>query len=280
MAHGKDASPDATRVLRDFAAIDGKSVIAPLSQCHYIETARVVNIGRRQRLGAVLWAYSKGVTFANHRAIVRHELSHALAKHISGVRLIPLQLLGYGAAHVFELPPWSPAAARFQHVIEPSFFTGNTALGMEPPMFPRSPGRQAFREFLSTLPARKTELPKNQWDDLLHAIVLADIIDPITECFIENSLPADTMSQLGKDNLTAIVEDMPSRRVDLHLLREVFRNDRYKPRETDLEDWAGVGTASCYCDVVVCEKHMADMLQRNHFASRARIVTRLRDVFG
>ena len=280
MFHGKDASPDAKKVLQDFSAVDGREVIAPLSQCHYMETARVVNVGRRQRLGAVMWEYSKGITLANQRAVVRHEFSRALAKYVPGVHVVPLNLLGYGVAHVFDLPPWSPAVAPFQHVVEPSFFTGNALLGMEPPMFPRTGGRQVFRDFLASLSVRKVELPRHQWDDWLHAIVLKDIIDPITECFVENDLPADTMSRLGKDQMTAIVEDMPSRRVDLHLLREVLRNERYKPKETDLEDWAGVGTASCYCDVVVCEKHMADMLQRNQFSSRARIVTHLRDVFG
>lgn len=279
MVHGKDSSPQAQRVLRAFDAVDGKEVIAPLSQCHYMETARVVNVGRRQRLGAVMWGYSRGITIANHQAIVRHEVSRALAKRMPGVQVVPLKLLGYGVAHVFDLPPSSPAVAPFQHIIEPSFFTGNAALGMEPPMFPQSSGRQAFRDFLSRLHVRKTELPKRQWDDWLHAIVLADIIDPITHCFIENSLPTDAISRLGKEGLTELIEDMPSRRVDLHLLREVLRNDQYKPNDTDLEDWVGVGTASCYCDVVVCEKHMADMLQRSKFSSRARIVTDLGDVF-
>jgi hypothetical protein len=29
--------------------------------------------------------------------------------------------------------------------------------------------------------------------------------------------------------------------------------------------------ASCYCDVVVCEKHMANMPRRNGFITNARI---------
>ena len=279
MVHGKDSSPQAQRVLRAFDAVDGKEVITPLSQCHYMETARVVNVGRRQRLGAVMWGYSRGITIANHRAIVSHEVSRALAKLMPEVQVVPLNLLGYGVAHVFDLPPSSPAVAPFQHIIEPSFFTGNAALGMEPPMFPQTSGRQAFRDFLSRLHVRKAELPRRQWDDWLHAIVLADIIDPITQCFIDNKLPADTISRLGKEGMTELIQNMPSRRVDLHLLREVLRNEKYKPKDTDLEDWVGVGTASCYCDVVVCEKHMADMLRRSHFTSRARIVTDLGEVF-
>ncbi|MCY3016313.1 MAG: hypothetical protein NT171_16695 [Planctomycetota bacterium] len=279
MYHGKDSSPDAKRVLHDFSKVNGRNVITPLSQCHYMETARVVNVGRRQRLGEVMWKFSFGITMANHRAVVRHELSTAVAKNIPGVQVVPLKLLGYGVGHVFDLPPWSPAVAAFQHEIEPTFFTGSAALGIDPPMFPQTPGREAFRKFLADLAVRKKDLPKHQWDDWLHAIVLMDIIDPITKLFSENKLPADTLSRIGKDGLSAIVEDMPSRRLDLHLLREVLRNESYKPKETDLEDWVGVGTASCYCDVVVCEKHMADMLRRNHFLSRSRVVTHLRDVF-
>jgi hypothetical protein len=29
--------------------------------------------------------------------------------------------------------------------------------------------------------------------------------------------------------------------------------------------------ASCYCDVLVCEKHMANMLRRNGFVTKARV---------
>ena len=36
---------------------------------------------------------------------------------------------------------------------------------------------------------------------------------------------------------------------------------------------------SCYCDVVICEKHFADMLKRDQYVSNARIETKLDNVF-
>ena len=72
---------------------------------------------------------------------------------------------------------------------------------------------------------------------------------------------------------------MPIRRVDLHLHKQVLRNLKYAPKSTDLEDWSALAVASCYCDVVVCEKHMADMLLRDGFKARARIEVDLDHTF-
>jgi len=71
---------------------------------------------------------------------------------------------------------------------------------------------------------------------------------------------------------------MPTRILDVHLHRQVLKNDQYRPKKSDLEDWGGIGVASCYCDVVVCEKHFANMLSRNNYKPTARVVTRLDDV--
>jgi len=79
--------------------------------------------------------------------------------------------------------------------------------------------------------------------------------------------------------LKTVINDMPTRYLDLHLHRQVLRNPNYASKITDLEDWSGVGVASCYCDVVVCEKHMADMLKRDRFVTKARIETDLEKTF-
>lgn len=62
--------------------------------------------------------------------------------------------------------------------------------------------------------------------------------------------------------------------------RQVLKNEQYKPKQSDLEDWGGIGVASCYCDVVVCEKHFANLLQRDGYKPKARIETKLDNVFA
>ena len=79
--------------------------------------------------------------------------------------------------------------------------------------------------------------------------------------------------------MKSVINDMPTRHLDLHLHKQVLRNPNYAAKITDLEDWTGVGVASCYCDVVVCEKHMADMLRRDGFKTKARIETDLERIF-
>lgn len=90
-------------------------------------------------------------------------------------------------------------------------------------------------------------------------------MEPINRAMVKYELPTNTIEMLGEAGLKNLINDMPTRRVDLHLHKQVLRNSKYAPKLTDLEDWTALVVASCYCDVVVCEKHMADMLSRDGF---------------
>lgn len=83
----------------------------------------------------------------------------------------------------------------------------------------------------------------------------------------------------GSGSLSRVIDDMPTRRVDLHLHKHVLRNSSYRVRPSDLEDWGSLALASSYCDVV-CEKHMADMLKRGGFRTHARAEVDLENTFA
>lgn len=83
---------------------------------------------------------------------------------------------------------------------------------------------------------------------------------------------------LGPEELTALVQDMPSRRTEIHLHRQIIKNPSLKPKDNDLEDWSGLGPATAHCDVVVCEKHFANLLHRDGFRPHARVITDLREL--
>jgi hypothetical protein len=280
MVHGKDLSARAKRVVLAFkAATESKSVAIPLSAIHYMETSRISNVGRKTRLGTVMWNFSKGATIAPYPLLVRHELELALSKHFPQVQVGEFSLVGRGSSHAFGIPRPQGLLAVFEEEVERSLLVGNSKLQIDPPSFRNSKHQENFKNHLSSLHAKSKELPKEMWDNWLHAILFADIIKPLSEVATRHGIPKSVFESLGEVQLKAIVNDMPTRRLDLHLHKQVLRNPGYLSKITDLEDWTGVGAASCYFDVVVCENHMVDMLKRNGFETKARVETNLENTF-
>jgi hypothetical protein len=156
---------------------------------------------------------------------------------------------------------------------------GNERLGIKPPSYRGETYRDNFRQYLATLYVRYKDVPKELRENWLYAISAIDILNPISDVMQKHKLSKAVMDELGDERLKRIMDDMPTRTVDLHLHKQVLRNKNYVARASDLEDWGGLAVASCYCDVVVCEKHMADMLRRDGFATHARIETNLESTF-
>lgn len=280
MTHGKGCQDKAKRVLRDFnSAVEGNRVSLPLSACHYIETSRISNIGRKTRLGATMLAYSKGTTIVGYPAVVRHELEVALSRHIPQIKANELPILGRGHTHAFGTPPLQGRLAALEDDVERSMLTGNEKFGLRPLASNNTQQRKNFCNHLATLHARQMLVPKPMRENWLYTINMIDILGPLNEVLSKHRIPFDVLGGLGPSKLKAVIDDMPSRRVDIHLHKQVLRNPNYKSRESDLEDWASLAMASCYCDVVVCEKHMADMLKRDGFQTKARIEVDLEKTF-
>ena len=280
MVNRRDDSNRARRVVRDFdATVERGTVSVPLSAIHYMETARISNVSRRSRLGAVMWRYSKGITIAGYPAVVQYELEVALSKHFPQVVPHELTLLGRGSAHAFGMPSLRGLLSHFEEEVERSMLTGSKALNIDPPSFRSSRHQENFKNHLGSLHSRKNDLPKHLWENWLYATLMADIAQPLSEVMQRFDLPAEALGNLGEARLKKVIDDMPTRRVDFHLHKQVLKNPNYLSRITDLEDWAGLILASCYCDVVICEKHMASMLQRGGHQSRARIETNLEKTF-
>ena len=280
MVHGKDQSSRAKRVAHDFAtAVDGGHIDVPLSAIHYMETSRISNVGRKVRLGSVMWRFSKGTTIVGYPVVVRHELGVAFAKHFTNVTPGTMHILGRGHSHAFGTPPLQDLLAHFEEEVERSMLVGNEVLGIEPPSSRLVQYQENFRQHLALLHARQKDVPKDMRENWLYAMSDVDILNPINDVMHKYNLPKEAMDTLGERGLKEIINNMPTRRVDLHLHRQVLRNPSYFPRLTDLEDWSGLALASCYCDVVVCEKHMADMLSRDGFRTKARIEVDLEKTF-
>jgi hypothetical protein len=279
IVHGKDRTPRSQAILQHVRAVTESGCILPLSHIHYIETARISNVGRKSRLGSVMWDYSRGLTMASHSTIVEHEIEEALAPYFPQIKRSSLTLIGRGIAHAFGEFVMGGISIPDDETIERAMLTGHIGNTVDPLSFRSDRYRDNFCNHLENLHKTKHDLPKEKWEDWLYAIAVTDIIDPLNRVMARHNIDKDEMQKLRREEFRAIVDNMPTRRLDLHLHRQVLKNPQYKPKKTHLEDWAGLGVASCYCDVVVCENHMADMIRRDGFRPKARIETNLANLF-
>ena len=100
--HGKDKRPESARLLSLIQKkLESGDIVLPLSRIHYIETSTIANAGRRERLGRVMFDYSKGVTLASYKSIVLYELDCALSKIFKHVKPRNFKLFGNGIKHAY-----------------------------------------------------------------------------------------------------------------------------------------------------------------------------------
>lgn len=292
--HGKVDDPALKAAFADVRELSGQGAVAfPLSAVHYMETAKITNHQRRKRLGTAMWEISGGRTMASHREIVRYELESALARRFPSVTPRDFSLLSRGVAYAFDeqysyripdeyrnkLPAGVAAEweSELQDVLEKAVITGEGPGGIRMPSPDFRQPNMSFRAHLETLPKRDSLLPPGKREDFLHAVALNDIKDPVNEVLEFHGLSWERdLLPLGKDGLTALIQDMPSRKTDVHLHRQILKNPTLNPKDNDLEDWSGLGPAAAHCDVVVCEKHFANLLRRDGFSPNARVITDVR----
>lgn len=277
--HGKDKSERAKSIHRDIKASLDCGYIYSLSEIHYMEFARISDRGRRSRLGQAMWEYSGGQTLISAREIVECEIEIGLQDYIPRIKPRKINLIGRGIAHAFGEKVTTILPEYFDSIIEESMLTGFDELNIEPLSYVSDKYRLNFKGHLESLQKTKKEISKSKWDDWLHALALMDILEPINDVLIKNDLDPTSLVSMIAQNGKNIISKMPTRVLDVHLHHQVLKNSQYKPKKSDLEDWAGLGVAACYCDVVVCEKHFANLVNRDGYTTHARVETDLANIF-
>ena len=279
MYHGKSSSPGDAAFLEEIEASIECGYQYPLSAIHYMEFARISNVGRRKRLGEVMWNYSKGKTLVSTREIVLKEIETSLKQFFPEINPRPLNLVGNGMEHAFGEELGDAFPSWLNKAIDEAMLKGHEGLDIEPISHFSKKYRENFHSHLKTIHQKKAQLDKSKWENWLYAMVINDIIEPLSMVMKSNNLDKDTFEEFSVEQFNRFVDVMPSRHLDLHLHRQVLKNPNYKPKISDLEDWSGLGVAACYCDIVVCEKHFASMLKRDKFKTKARVVTNLYEIF-
>ncbi len=277
--HGKKEGADVVSLVAALGrAVADARILLPLSEIHYLEIAKIRDANRRRRLGRTMWRLSKGFTLASQSTIVEYELAVALAARYPEIETGRLELIGRGIAHAFgeKLPVTFPSP--FEELLEVALLTGEGPTGEQAPPFRQTKYQENFVNHLSNLSTLRQDLPASKLEDALHAIELIDILEPLNAVISRLDLPPTLLEQLDRDGLTDLVESMPTRRVDVHLHRQLLKNPQLRPKRTDLEDWSGLGKAVQYCDHVVCEKHFASLVRRDGFCPRAEIHSSLQEL--
>ena len=293
----KPGVPEALAAIRH--AADVGAACFPLSLTHVIEIYKNRAPDRRIRLAKFMLELSHDTTTADVTAVVRHEahaaLSNAFPCRISPPR--PLAYLGHGLSHAagrhFGLSLEWPTAA-IQTIPETQrkdfekqvlslanlhLLSGTLPPGAPPTPLPPNdltPDRR-FQAALAEWRGAERRYSQPELERRVYAITFADVWPVLSPILQSHNVPLRDFALLGEPGWCRILDDMPSRRVDMHLRRQWAKNPELTPKESDLNDWAALGIAASYCDVVVTEKQTADLLSRG-FTTRATVVAALTDL--
>lgn len=193
-----------------------------------MEFSRIKDSGRRSRLGRVMWDFSKGATTAPLKEMLCWELEVAFSK--MGCHVIPRDLtyIGRGIPHAFGEKLGTPIEQRFSDEIDEAMLCGTTSI---PPIYGApSEQRQNFARHLRSLHENKNELEPAKWENWLYAISMMDITEPLHEVMSKHHMPNSYIESWGVDRLMEFMDSIPTRKLDIHLHRQVLKNPQYNGR--------------------------------------------------
>ena len=301
-AHGRESKPGVPEVLSELkrSVVNGEACL-PLSFGHWIETFKQRTPDRRFRLASVMWALSGGATVAAPHVVMQHEAEAALSGAFPG-RIPPpppLEYLGRGLAHAADSPfgfsldspngssstipePQRKALeSQILSLIELSVLSGTLPTGHHVDTGPLTDltADRRFKSALAEWRGAAARYKPLELEQRIYATTLADM-EPYFRLVLEkHKVPIEDFVSLGEPGWRRILDDMPSRRADMHLRREWAKNSQLTPKDSDLNDWAYLEVAVMQCDVVVTEKQTADLLTRGP-SMRALVTASLTDVPG
>jgi len=149
-----------------------------------------------------------------------------------------------------------------------------------PPRLEKIP-QDEFVDILNQLPKELNALPDNEvvHDYYLCCRCLGDIWEVLEERLSFHGISMHEFMAL-QERLYEFVQLVPSRRIDMHMMRQYGKNPQLPRKQSDLNDFGYLGYAAAYCDVVVAEKQFADLVNRGTLEKKAIVISKLRDLPG
>lgn len=300
--YGKcDSSVDGATLTALLKMAEDDSAVFPLSLGHYMETWKNADMGRRRRLAEFMVKLSSLTTMAPIQSIVRHELEIALSSHFPGrIQVAAFELLGKFLAHATGNPghsldlewPTSTAVSDAERNALSALmklqteltFLGRAWPAWLPDKLPELPGvdlrdldlrfNEGLRDWIS-----KTEgMSDAELEYEIRRITFADVASVAEEVLKDHSISTSEFNELPEETKSSLVRSLPSRAIDMHLRREFKRNKTLKIQASDLNDWAFVGAAAAYVDIVVTERQMTHVLKTAGAGTKAEVISRLDDL--
>jgi len=238
-----------------------------------------------------MWELSDNWTLTCPAAIQRWELDRALSITLNRrLNERPFSLLGKGVAHASDhlesirldpnrvLPDELRASLEEQadRMLTKSVLTGLSPWG-EPAKPDLSGPAKKFSDGLLQARARLLSADPDLQRRAGYAQALVDMLEDIQRALSFHGIPEAEFFAIGAEKLIGFVDAMPSIRIDMHLRLQWVRNQQLKTRLSDLNDFGYVGTAAAYCDVVVTENQLADLLNRDK-NKKATVISDLMDL--
>lgn len=296
--HGRSTDPTLRAVL-DFvlAARDTGQARFPLSMAHYVETAKRGDVASRVRLAKVQRELSAGLRFAPPERIVAHELDVALRLEFGGrvEDRYPFALVERGVGQLTGVPaafrlvgpdlasiPRERIAAiedEANELLDEVMLTGVSPVPTRtvPPRWFEEMGVPAerFKDGLTKLAGQYQKMDATTRLRAIYAETMVDIRTDLNDALVAHGISWDEFAMLGIDGWMRFLNNMPSRRVNMHLRRQWVQNSSLPATVTDLNDWEYVGTAVAYCDVVVTERQLANLVNRPELDKKAVVIADL-----
>lgn len=244
-------------VLTQLTQLVDKGVIAlPLSGFHYMELAEYPNDAKRAATARVMARLSLFQTMAPPDDILEEEIEQSLHDRF-GRPTHPTKVVkfGVGVGFAFGEPLNLRLRAELLLLVGPQ----RALIGQVPGYDPYAARRQADLELQSlqvmiTNLTTETEISDRPKDAIVARQLMFDMRAFRTPTLIKAGFGMDDWPLDGKDELTAFLLSLPSRKVAAELQIYIVRDHTYNWKINDLRDIDALSIAVPYCDVVVTDK--------------------------
>lgn len=289
--HGVESDQVSNSILEFIStAKDSGEARFPLSLSHYQETNKHGDPDSRLRLAEVMIKFSELDTLANIHSVVRYEVERALRRRFPDhIKEHPFSVLGKGVQHAsgysrelniirkkgMSRDEHKETKAFANNWFQISALAGSDVFGSNIPRVTEFPGSQGFTNLLSELPKDAEQIPEVGLEAYLSGRCINDIRPVIEEVLVSAGLNWQDFEALGTLDQIQFINELPTRRVEKHLMRQFVKNPALPKRESDLNDWVYLGLAVSYCDIVLAEKQFADLVNRKGLAKKASVISNL-----
>jgi hypothetical protein len=254
----------------------------PLSSSHLGELTVIKDVERRRRLAKFMLELSEDDTLLPWNRVIEAELELALQLFLPAqtrLSVKPVPVLGRGFNHAVgttdplpldldALPPTLANSAKLDML---------SSLPFPAPPLPRIGFSESFMSQVAEMRITLSDLPRAEQDETIDDMVMRDLLAPLAEVAYARQIAAAELGAVFSKR-REFLDTLPSVRMEIHLMRQWLRDSNLPIKRTDFQDWTSVLVASMYCDVLVTEKLMANLMNRAGSPKRATVTTSLNDL--